>query len=224
MPSMKTSSHEFTAPTSAPFSTRWVFNLVRSSSESTAPASRYWQLVIRFIRQGPTRNMLGTPIVYSRDGFSLHRLSSWDMTGCGSPDGKPAPFAKIGPSTVRIQSIVEYVVDGSLSEESGTIIAPPFIPSAAVVGPPIPARVTTPNELLVCLFASGWWTEALLVGGWVQGIAYARLVDHFTVRKEAERDLPALYHWICLCHMAQWAYLLPILTNVIYLEIDTRPS
>ena len=146
---------------------------------------------------------------------SFHRLSSWDMTSCMSPDGKSAAFAKLGPGTVRIPSTVGYVMNGSLSEESGTIIAPPFIPSALVVGPPIPARVTTPNELLVCLFASGWWTEALLVGGWVQGIAHAHAVDHCTVCKQAERDLPDLRYWIRLYHMDSWEYLFAILTNSI---------
>src|SRR5258706_13282539 len=121
-------------------------------------------------------------------------LPSWDMARCGSLEVKPIPFAETGPGTACIPSAAGYAVNGSLNEESGTMIASPFISSAPVVGLPIPARVTTPKALLVCFLASGWLTEALVVGVWVQGIAYARSVDHYTVRKEAGRDLPAIHH------------------------------
>ena len=78
------------------------------------------------------------------------------MTGCKPPEGTSAPWAGIAPGTIPIPSTVELIMNGSWSEESGTIVVLPLVLSAVLAGPSIPAKVVTPDELLVQLPAPGW--------------------------------------------------------------------
>ena len=76
-PSLKTSSHNFTASMSAPCSSRRDFNLAMLSSGSTGKratqqVSRCWRGHIRLIHQSPTPNMSGAPFVYPCGTFPLH--------------------------------------------------------------------------------------------------------------------------------------------------------